>query len=383
MPPPELLRIPGLAAAKGLGPRAVSAVGVLALVAGCAGADSTPSAGGGTEQQSTSSEQEQVVASDFEVPWGLAVLDNGDAVVGERDTARVWRVPADGEPELLTTVPGVQPGGEGGLLGIVVPEGSDGDQFYAYLTSATDNRVVEVDTAGSQSDEEPHIRQVLDGIPKAGNHNGGRLAFGPDDYLYVTTGDASDGISAQDPDSLAGKILRITVDGDPAPGNPDEGSPVWSLGHRNVQGLDWDAAGRMWASEFGQNDVDEVNLIEPGNNYGWPQCEGPCVSSGDGDFVDPVLTWSTSQASPSGLTVGSDGDLWVAALRGESLYRVPVAEDGEGSDVGEPERLYEGEFGRLRSVVVGPEDDLWVLTNNTARGTPAEGDDMLLRFPAS
>ncbi len=373
---PKLSRAPGLAAMR-FGPRVVCSLGGIALLAACAGSDGTPAAGDGSEQDATPADV-RVVASDFNVPWGLAVLASGDAVVGERDTARVWRVPAGGEPELLTTVPGVQPGGEGGLLGIAVPEGSDGAEFYAYLTSDTDNRVVQVDTAGSSSDEAPQVRQVLDGIPKAGNHNGGRLAFGPDGYLYVTTGDASDGRSAQDPASLAGKILRITVDGDPAPGNPDEASPVWSLGHRNVQGLDWDADGGMWASEFGANDVDEINLIEPGNNYGWPDCEGPCDTAG---FVDPVLTWPTSQASPSGLAVGPGGDLLVAALRGESLYRVPIGEGGGDGQIGEPQRLYEEEFGRLRSVVVGPDDDLWVLTNNTARGTPTEGDDKLLRFP--
>ncbi|MGB5952755.1 MAG: PQQ-dependent sugar dehydrogenase [Ornithinimicrobium sp.] len=347
----------------------------LMVCAGCGGAQEDPADQEAASQESSADAEEmQVLAEDLQVPWGLAVLDNGDAIIGERDSATVWRVSTDGERELLTTVPGVEPGGEGGLLGIVVPAGGAGTQFYAYITTGTDNRVIDVDTAGTQPDEEPPVRQVLDGIPKAGNHNGGRMAFGPDDYLYVTTGDASNGASAQDPQSLAGKILRITTDGEPAPGNPDEESPVWSLGHRNVQGLDWDNEGRMWASEFGQNDLDEVNLIEPGNNYGWPECEGPCASE-QPDFIDPVLTWATSDASPSGLAVGPDGDLWVAALRGESLYRAPV--DGAG-EVSDPQRLYDGVYGRLRSVAFGADDALYVLTNNTARGTPQDGDDMLL-----
>jgi glucose/arabinose dehydrogenase len=342
-----------------------------AALVGCSGSDERAGAGSG-EETSADGVTTQTLAQDLDVPWGLVVLDGGDALVGERDTAKVWRVPAGGEPEALTTVPGVQPGGEGGLLGITVPEGGDGTRFFAYITTGQDNRVVEVDTSGVEPGQEPRVREVFQGIPKAGNHNGGRIAFGPDDFLYVTTGDASDGSSAQQPGSLGGKILRITTDGEPAPGNPTSGSPVWSMGHRNVQGLDWDADGRMWASEFGANDLDEVNLIEAGNNYGWPECEGPCE---DPDFVNPVVTWPTSEASPSGLVVGADGDLYVAALRGESLWRVPVDDSGS---TGDPQRLLEGSFGRLRSVVNGPDDQLWVLTNNTSRGNPDEGDDRLL-----
>ncbi len=313
----------------------------------------------------------ETLATDFEVPWGLAVLDNGDALVGERDSAKVWRVPVGGEPELVTTVPGVVPGGEGGLLGLAVPEGGDGSQFYAYITAASDNRVIEVSTASGSPAESPNVRLVLSGIPKAGNHNGGRIAFGPDDFLYVTTGDASEGSSAQDPGSLGGKILRVTTDGEPAEGNPEADSPVWSMGHRNVQGLDWDGEGRLWASEFGQNDLDEVNLIETGGNYGWPECEGPCDRP---EFIDPAVTWPTSEASPSGLTVGPDGALYMAALRGQSLWQIPL----DGATPGEPERLIDREYGRLRSVVNGPDDSLWVLTNNTSRGDAEAGDDRLL-----
>lgn len=346
------------------------------LLGACATSEQASAPPDGAESaapQTNSGSDPQTLAVDFDVPWGLAVLDNGDALVGERDSAKVWRVPAGGDPELVTTVPGVEPGGEGGLLGLAVPEGGNGTQFYAYITTEQDNRVIEVDTTGTEPDEEPEVAPVLDGIPKAGNHNGGRIAFGPDDYLYVTTGDASDGASAQDPESLGGKILRITLDGEPAPGNPDADSPVWSMGHRNVQGLDWDADDRLWASEFGQNDLDEVNLIEAGGNYGWPECEGPCDRS---EFIDPAVTWPTSDASPSGLTVGPDGALYMAALRGQSLWRIPL----DGSTAGEPERLLEGEYGRLRSVVNGPDESLWVLTNNTSRGEPAEGDDRLLRL---
>lgn len=328
----------------------------------------------------------EAMASGFEVPWGLVPLDDGSLLVGERDTARVFHVVPGSEPELLTSVPGVEPGSEGGLLGLAVPADSpwhDGSvgPFYAYATTADDNRVLRVDPAGDGG--EPSIEVVLGGIPKAGNHNGGRIAFGPEGSLFVTTGDASEGQSSQDPGSLAGKILRVTRDGTPAPGNPDPGSPVWSMGHRNVQGLDWDESGRLWASEFGQNALDEINLIVPGGNYGWPEVEGP---GGEPEFIDPVVSWPTEDASPSGLAVGSDGDLYVAALRGESLWRVPVEPQAPGTgpasvSVDEPVRLLEGEFGRLRSVVAGSDGELWVLTSNTFRGDPAEEDDRLLLLP--
>jgi glucose/arabinose dehydrogenase len=193
--------------------------------------------------------------------------------------------------------------------------------------------------------------------------------------LYATTGDATDGRAAQESGSLAGKILRLTPDGQPAPGNPFAGSPVWSLGHRNVQGIGWDAAGRMYASEFGQNRLDELNLIKPGANYGWPHVEG---SGGAPRFTDPLVTWTTDEASPSGILVTGDA-VYLAALRGERLWRVPLA-DGR---VGTPEPLLVGDLGRLRDVVLAPDGgSLYVLTNNTARGTPRAGDDRLVRLPS-
>jgi glucose/arabinose dehydrogenase len=167
----------------------------------------------------------------------------------------------------------------------------------------------------------------------------------------------------------------VTRDGTPAPGNPFPGSPVWTLGHRNVQGLGWAADGTMYASEFGQNRLDELNLIQPGSNYGWPNVEG---SDGEGGFVDPLVTWSTGEASPSGLVVTGDA-VYLAALRGARLWRVPLV--GPGA-VGAPEAYLVGELGRLRDVVVAPDGrGLWLLTNNTARGQPAPDDDKLVALP--
>jgi glucose/arabinose dehydrogenase len=193
--------------------------------------------------------------------------------------------------------------------------------------------------------------------------------------LYASTGDATAGAAAQDAASLSGKILRLAPDGAPAPGNPFPGSPVWTLGHRNVQGFGWDAQGRMFADEFGQDRFDELNLIEPGHNYGWPHVEGT-GGTAEG-FTDPLVTWPTDQASPSGLLVTGDA-VYLAALRGERLLRVPLS-DGR---VGRPQAYLTGELGRLRDVTLAPDGlSLWVLTNNTARGVPKPGDDRLVRLP--
>ena len=213
---------------------------------------------------------------------------------------------------------------------------------------------------------------ILTGIPNGEIHDGGRLAFGPDGYLYVSTGETGDGDLAQDDDSLGGKILRITMTGEPAPGNPDESSPIWTKGHRNVQGLAFDDADRLWASEFGSDVWDELNRIEPGNNYGWPAAEGDANLEG---FVDPLVQWSPDQASPSSVAF-ADGSLWVASLRGERLWQVPVRSDGT---LGQPEPHFVGAYGRLRTVVAAPDGRLWLSTSNRdGRGTPGPEDDRIL-----
>lgn len=238
------------------------------------------------------------VATGLEVPWSIAFLPEGDALVSERDSTRILRVGKDGGTEEVGEVEGAEPQGEGGLLGLAVSPGFAQDSFvYAYYTAAEDNRIVRMtydpdDGLGEQ-------KVILDGIPSASYHNGGRIAFGPDGMLYAGTGDAGDGTASQDTDSLAGKILRMTPEGDPAPDNPFD-NLVHSYGHRNVQGLAWDDKDRLFGIEFGQNTYDEVNLIEPGGNYGWPEVEGV----GDDDaYVNPVVTWDTGEASPSGAAI--------------------------------------------------------------------------------
>ncbi|MCC2307156.1 PQQ-dependent sugar dehydrogenase [Cellulomonas chengniuliangii] len=365
-------------------PRLCGAVLAVAL-AGCgAGTGTSESAGGSTVTETASSAPGPAtpvevtgvveVASDLETPWAMGLLPDGRLVVTQRDAGTIVLVGADGEvveatgtgAEELRELTHAQ--GEGGLLGVAV--GPTGEHLFLYVTTGRDNRVVRAALDGTALGP---LDTVLDGIPAARNHDGGRLAFGPDGFLYVATGDAGQRDDAPDPASLAGKILRVTKDGDPAPGNPDPASPVWSSGHRNVEGLGWATDGRMFASEFGQDAWDELNVIVPGGDYGWPAHEGD--PGADEGTVAPVVTWTTREASPSGLAVTEDA-VYVAALRGERLWRAPLTEDG----VGEPQALLEGEHGRLRAVEVAPDGTLWVLTGNTdGRGDARPGDDRLLR----
>jgi glucose/arabinose dehydrogenase len=305
-----------------------------------------------------------IIASNLEVPWAAAFLPDGTALVTERNSGRILSVKADGTVTEIQRLSEVDPGGEGGLHGIAVSPNYAEDQWvYVYYTAPDDNRIARLHLG-----EAP--QPIFTGIPKAGNHNGGRIKFGPDGLLYVGTGDASNRSLSQDLNSVGGKILRLTPEGQPAPGNPFPGSPVYSYGHRNVQGLAWDAGGQLYAAEFGQNRYDELNRIEAGGNYGWPDVEG----TGDNPaFINPVATWTTSDASPSGIAI-FDGRVYIACLRGTKVYRIGT--DGQGAQA-----LFDGEFGRIRDVVVAPDDSLWILTSNRdGRGSPADTDDRIIRL---
>lgn len=313
------------------------------------------------------------LATGLSVPWGLAFLPDGSALVAQRTTGDVVRVRAGAAAVPVGRVPGVADRGEGGLLGLAVAPG-DPRTLYAYLTTDDDNRVVALpfDPSAAPGRGLGAPRVLLDGIPAGGTHNGGRIVVGPDGNLWIGTGDAGDTARSQQRDSLGGKILRITPDGAVPAGNPFPGSPVWSLGHRNVQGLAFDSRDRLWATEFGQNTWDELNLVTAGGNYGWPDVEG----RGDRDgFVEPQAVWPTSQASPSGVTIVEDV-AYVAALRGARLWAVPVA----GDAAGRPVAALEGALGRLRTVEAAPDGSLWVTTSNTdGRGRPRPGDDRVVR----
>ncbi len=343
---------------------AIALLAALALTACGDGPSGTqeprPSAG------PASSAAEDTIATGLDAPWSIAFAD-GAPLVSERDSGRIVEI-VDGKPREVGRIDGVAARGEGGLLGIAVRDG----ELFAYLTTATDNRIVRMPLQGAPGTRTlGAARTILTGLPVASIHNGGRIAFGPDGMLFATVGDAGRPDSAQDPGALGGKILRMTPDGARPADNPFPDSLVYSLGHRNPQGLAWAPDGALYASEFGQNTWDELNLIRPGANYGWPVVEG--IGRREG-FTDPLQQWSTSSASPSGIAVVG-ADLLIANLRGERLRTVPLAAPGTATE------RFRGTYGRLRDVVRAPDGSAWILTNNTdGRGDPQPGDDRIVRL---
>ncbi|ASN26733.1 glucose sorbosone dehydrogenase [Streptomyces pluripotens] len=379
--------------------RAVSAVltaAALLLTAGCSsGGGGIPGIGGNTVPNGTAPHTAasgrvteptppakgsvrvlRTVAEGLKTPWGLAPLPDGDLLVSSRDEGTITRIDGKtGQKTELGTVSGVSPAGEGGLLGIALsPDYASDHMVYAYFTSASDNRIVRV----RYDDQKPPGGQlsapdtVFKGIPKGYVHNGGRIAFGPDGMLYAGTGESGRRALAQDKRSLGGKILRLTPEGEPAPGNPFPDSPVYSYGHRNVEGLAWDDRQRLFASEFGQDTWDELNAIKPGDNYGWPDAEG---KSSNPAFHNPVAQWHTDEASPSGIAY-VDGVIWMAALKGQRLWRIPLK--GIQASAA-PQAFLTGKYGRLRTVVAAGGNKVWLVTSNTdGRGSPRKGDDRVL-----
>nr|WP_315252009.1 PQQ-dependent sugar dehydrogenase [uncultured Duganella sp.] len=308
------------------------------------------------------------LATGLQIPWSIA-FHGGTPLVSERGTARIQAVGANGGLTTVATIAGVSGTGEGGLLGIAVRD----NFLYAYFSAGAENRIERYPLTGTGTGVRLGAAQtLLSGIPAGSNHNGGRIAFGPDGMLYAATGDAGTTSRSQNLSSLGGKILRMTPEGRVPADNPFSGSYVYSYGHRNVQGLAWASDGAMYASEFGQNTWDELNQIKAGGNYGWPDVEG---KAGNSKYTDPLQQWATADASPSGIAI-SGGNIYIANLRGERLRKVPLSATATSSE------FYVKEYGRLRDVVVAPDGRLYVLTNNTdGRGTPKSGDDRVLSVP--
>jgi glucose/arabinose dehydrogenase len=335
--------------------------------AATAAASATPTASPTAAATAAKVPARRTIATGLHVPWGIAFLPNGDALVSERTTGTILRIPhGGGKPRLAMTVPGVSTdAGEGGLLGLAVsPDYASDHLVYAYFTTSTDNRIARFTLGGA-------VHPIVTGIKAGAIHNGGRIAFGPDGKLYAGVGETGDRGLAQQRDALNGKILRMNPDGSVPAGNPF-GTLVWTWGHRNVQGLAWDRSGRMWATEFGQDTFDEINIIRKGRNYGWPVVEGKGATQGK--YTNPLVTWPTSQASPSGAAI-IGGTLYVGALQGQCVWRIPL----HGAAVGTPTRILTGRYGRIRTVVAAPDGTLWIATSNRdGRGRPRSGDDRIV-----
>lgn len=313
--------------------------------------------------------------TNLDVPWEVVFLPNG-VLITERPGTLVHML-EDGTRTSIPT-PDATERGEGGLLGMALhPQFAENHLLYLYLTAqngtALVNRVVRY---RFENGELLDPQTIIGNIPGAPYHDGGRIAFGPDGMIYITTGDAGNERSAQDTSSLAGKILRLNEDGSIPADNPF-GNAVYSYGHRNPQGLAWDNDGRLWATEHGRSGLasgyDELNLIEAGANYGWPVIQGdeteegmrtPIIHSG------PDTTWA-----PAGLA-HADGTLFWGGLRGEALYEARIEENSAEL----AETHFENKFGRIRSVAIGPDNALYFTTSNTdGRGSPKRGDDKLIR----
>ena len=315
----------------------------------------------------------KTIATDNDIPWGLAFLPNGDGIYTERDARTVIELSPNGTKTTLGKIPGVSgTDGEGGLLGLELSPSFSSDHWvYIYHTSSSDNRVIRVKYNTNKSLDLGSLQVLLKGIQRNKFHDGGRLRFGPDGKLYIGVGDAENGNNAQNKNSLNGKILRMNPDGSVPADNPFH-NYVWSFGHRNVEGLAFDSQGRLWEAELGNNQQDELNLIQKGGNFGWPSCEGTIGNCGG--FIAPKRTWPVAQASPSGLAIVNN-TLYMAALRGMRLWVMKI----QGSGTSTPQAFFSGQFGRLRTVEPSPDGGLWLTTTSGDKdSTPNNSNDKVL-----
>jgi len=315
------------------------------------------------------------VAENLEVPWALVFLPDGSMLVTER-VGRIRLVDKNGQlnPNPVIQIEDVKQIGEGGLHGIALhPDFTNNHFVYVYYTYGqniigTLNKVVRF-----RYDKEELIEKtiIIDNIPGALFHDGGRIKFGPDKMLYITTGDAQNPSLAQDINSLAGKILRVTDSGKPTPGNPFI-NLVYSYGHRNPQGIAWDNNGNLYEAEHGQSATDELNFIQPGKNYGWPTIRGDQKQAG---LESPLLHSGSDTWAPAGAAY-LNRSIFFAGLRGQALYET-VIKNGQASEL---KTHFKNELGRIREVIVGPDNMLYITTSNRdGRGNPNANDDKIIR----
>ncbi|HEX9006647.1 MAG TPA: PQQ-dependent sugar dehydrogenase, partial [Bacteroidota bacterium] len=351
------------------------------------GATAAPSAPATSAQSPQKSPPLRVetVASGLEVVWSLAFAPDGRLFFTERP-GRI-RVMVDGKvlPDPVAELPAAS-SSESGLMGLALdPAFSSNGYIYIDYTYRTTNdgmanRVSRMTVQGNRAGDE---KVLLDGIPASSIHDGGRVKVGPDGKLYVTAGDATNQESAQDVRALSGKVLRLNLDGTVPADNPFPGSPVYSFGHRNPQGLAFQpGTNTLFSTEHGATGNDEVNIIEPGRNYGWPKVQ---AKAGDPRYVDPISAYTPSIAPAGAVFYDGDrvpewkGSLFFGTLRGQHLHRI-VLGGSDGREVVFEERLFDGEFGRIRDVVVGPDGYLYFATSNRdGRGSPSSDDDLIVR----
>lgn len=326
-----------------------------------------------TQAPSDQTAQISVVAQNLEIPWGLAFLPNESILVTERP-GTVKLIEKNGNVKEVSQLPNVKHIGEGGLLGIALhPDFSLNNYVYLYYTyessgNDTLNRVVRMTYKENSLTDE---KIIVDKIPGASNHNGGRIKFGSDKFFYITTGDAQNPSLSQNKNSLAGKILRVTDEGNAAPNNPF-GTQIYSWGHRNPQGLAWNG-NELYSTEHGSTTMDELNRIEPGKNYGWPEIRGDDKQSG---MEKPLLHSGSDTWAPSGAAFWQDR-LFFGGLRGEALFELDTSSLNLKAH-------FKGELGRIRDVVLGPDNMLYITTSNRdGRGFPRTGDDKIIRVNPS
>lgn len=325
----------------------------------------------------------EVYAQNLQIPWAIAWLPASPA--GEPDSnmlvtersGTVKQIDKNGNTKTIFTVPDVKVGGEGGLMGIAIHPKFASNNYvyldYTYNPNPTQNKVVRYKYQNGTLVQD---KVILEKIPGSIFHNGGRIKFGPDGYLYVTTGDAQEPSIAQDKNSLGGKILRITDEGKPAPGNPF-GNAVYSYGHRNPQGLFWDTNGTLWETEHGPSGIgpsccrDEVNIIKPGQNYGWPEITGNQTKSG---MEAPTATSGATETWAPADIIVVNGKIYFSGLKGAAIFSF----DPKSPNIVTP--IYKGTYGRIRELTVSPDGNIYFTTSNRdGRGTPDSADDKIIK----